>query len=366
MRQILAAAALLTALLLTACGGDDEPDRAFATPEAGTPSAAAGPGLGAIKGYLLEHTASLSASTAELAEQAGRYRALAQGAGGDYGRLLDERRAEVAKVVGEMQASWRTANPEYEEMEGVVAGVPELSEYDTIIDAGADGSDPENAVPFDVELPSGKVLRKPGNFFFLTETSLFGTNADFQAKGVEADLDGDGEVSFPEALPDADHLLAFTRDFAAQARKLDASAKAWTPARADAFQALVTMTPTMSEYFGQWKNSRFIAGNAADEASFAAASRLNDIEDILSGLVLIYDNIRPAVEEADRAQAEQTGRQLERLLAFATDLRKREQAGTRFDAEQADTLGAEAQGRAEAIAGQVSQAAGQLGVELES
>jgi hypothetical protein len=366
LRTILATAALLAALSLAACGGDDETDRAAATPEAGTARTAADPGLGAIKGYLLEHTEALSASTAQLAGQAERYRALVGAAGGDYGRLLGERRAEVAELVGEMQATWRKANPEYEEMEGVVAGVPELSEYDTIIDAGADGSDPENAVPFDVNLPSGKVLRKPGNFFFLTETSLFGTNPDFQAKGAEADLDGDGEVAFPEALPDADHLFAFTRDFAAQARKLDASAKAWTPARADAFQALVTMTPTMSEYFGQWKNSRFIAGNEADKASFAAASRLNDIEDILSGLVLIYDNIRPAVEEADRAQAEQTGRQLERLLAFATDLRKKEQAGTRFDAEQADTLGAEAQGRAEAIAGQVSQAAGQLGVELGS
>jgi hypothetical protein len=161
-------------------------------------------------------------------------------------------------------------------------------------------------------------------------------------------------------------VLAFTRDFAGQARKLDAAARAWKPERADAFQALVTMTPTMSEYFGQWKNSRFIAGSKADEASFAAASRLNDIEDILSGLVLIYENIEPTVAEADQAQADQTGRELKRLHAFAVDLREKEQAGTRFDAEQADTLGAEAQGRAEAIAGQVSQAAGQLGIELES
>ena len=171
----------------------------------------------------------------------------------------------------------------------MVAGVPELSEFDVIIDAGSDASDPESAVPFDVELPGGKVLEQPGNFFFLTETSLFGTNPEFQARGVEPDLDGDGEATFGEALPDADMVMAFTRDFAAQAEELDAAARAWEPTRADALQALVTMTPTMSEYFGQWKNSRFIAGAKADEQSSAASSRLQDIEDILSGLVLIYD-----------------------------------------------------------------------------
>ncbi len=265
-----------------------------------------------------------------------------------------------------MQETWREANPQYEEMEGVVAGVPELSEFDVIIDAGSDASDPEAAVPFDVELPDGEVLEQPGNFFFLTETSLFGTNPAFQAKGAEPDLDGDGETTFGEAVPDADKVFAFTRDFAAQAKALDEAARAWEPERADALQALVTMTPTMSEYFGQWKNSRFIAGAKADEQSFAASSRLQDIEDILTGLVLIYENVEPAVAEADAAQAEQTGRDLAGLRDFAAGLREREQAGTRFDAEQADTLGAEAQARAEAIAGQVSQAAAQLGIELEA
>jgi hypothetical protein len=126
------------------------------------------------------------------------------------------------------------------------------------------------------------------------------------------------------------------------------------------------MTPTMSEYFAQWKSSRFIAGDGADEASFAAASRLQDIEDILSGLVLVYESVKPAVAQADAAQAAQTGRELVRLRAFAAGLREREAAGTSFDAEQADTLGAEAQARAEAIAGQVSQAAARLGIELDA
>ena len=44
------------------------------------------------------------------------------------------------------------------------------------------------------------------------------------------------------------------------------------------------MTPTMSEYFEAWKNSRFVAGAKAEEQGFVAASRLQDIADILGGL----------------------------------------------------------------------------------
>jgi len=362
MARLLCAALLAAALTLPGCGsGDDAADSS--TP---TPAPAAGEDLGAIKTYLLEHTEALAASTSDLARDAEGYRRLAEDAGFDYERLLSDRRDEVRRAVEDMQATWREANPQYEEMEGVVAGVPELSEFDVIIDAGADGSDPENAVPFDVELPGGKVLKQPGNFFFLTETSLFGTNPEFQAREAQPDLDGNGKVAFGEALPDADRLFAFTRDFAAQAKALDAAARKWAPERADALQALVTMTPTMSEYFAQWKDSRFIAGAKAEEQSFVAASRLQDIEDILSGLVLIYDNVQPAIAEADAAQAQQTGSELKKLRDFAAGLRAKEQAGTKFGAEQADTLGAEAQNRAEAIAGQVSQAASQLGIELES
>ena len=60
------------------------------------------------------------------------------------------------------------------------------------------------------------------------------------------------------------------------------------------------MTPTMSEYFEAWKNSRFIAGDKAEEKGFVATSRLQDIRDILGGLVLIYDTIQPSVDEGQR------------------------------------------------------------------
>ena len=124
------------------------------------------------------------------------------------------------------------------------------------------------------------------------------------------------------------------------------------------------MVPTMSEYFGQWKVSRFVEGDAASAEAFNVVSRLSDIRDILTGLEVIYEGVEPAIARIDNEQAAQTGQELADLRAFMAQLHAREQAGKRFAPEQADTLGSEAQERATAIAGQVSQAAAQLGVEI--
>ena len=351
-------------LALAGCGGDDD-DAAETTPKE-TPSAAQGADLGAIKTFLLEHTERLNTDVAKLQSDAQAYYNLAEAADFDYAKLLGEHREEVATAIKELQGAHIQANPAYEEMEGVVAGVPELADYDVIIDAGADGSDPENAVPFSLTTKAGKEYKQPGNFFALIETSVFGTEPKFQAKGVEADLDGDGKVTFPEALPDADFVLAAATEFVKYAKELDESAKQWEPTLEDAFTAVVVMTPTMSEYFGAWKNSRFVAGDKAEEKAFVATSRLSDIRDILGGIVLIYANIQPSIDKVNAEQAQQTKVDLDNLHQFAGRLLSEEEGGKKFTASDADTLGSEAQRNAEAIAGQVSQAAGQLGLKLES
>jgi hypothetical protein len=352
-------AALVAAAVLAGCGGDDTEPTTTQKPQAATD-------LAPVKDYLLDHTSRLQGDTAKLAGQAAAYYRLAKSERFDYGRLLATHRDEVADLVKRMQDTYIDANPAYEEMEGVVAGVPSLADYDVIIDAGSDKSDPENAVPFSIKTPAGRTFQQPGNFFLLVETSLWGTEPQFAAKGVQPDLDGDGNVEFGEAVPDADFLVAATKDFASNANDLDSAARDWQPTTQDAFTALVVMTPTMSEYFEAWKNSRFVAGGNAKEPVFVAASRLQDIAGILNGLVLIYDSVKPSVSEANVQQARQTGSDLKGLHQFAVKLRDKEAGGKKFTASEADTLGSDAQDRAEAIAGQVSQAAGQLGIKLEN
>jgi hypothetical protein len=347
------------AMGVAACGDDDEPTE---TPAAERPA----DDLQPVKDFLLEHTERLSADATKLREQAEAYYALAEGADFDYAKLLEDKRADVKSFVDGAQKTFSSANPAYEEMEGVVAGVPSLADYDVIIDAGADKSDPENAAPITLKTPAGKTYDRPGNFNYLIETSAFGTEPKFAAKGVEPDLDGDGRVSFGESVPDADFYVTAAREFEKTAKELDSAAREWSPTPQDAFTALVVMTPTMSEYFDAWKNSRFVAGDKAQEKAFVAASRLQDIADILGGLQTVYAGVEPRIADDDAAQAKQTKQDLDELTAFAERLRDEEADGKKFSADQAETLGAEAQTRAEAIAGQVSQAAGRLDIQLET
>jgi hypothetical protein len=355
------ALAAVMALGAAGCGGSD--DKSTETQRAATTASAAD--LSAIKEYLLQHTELLVTDVAALREDAEAYYALAKKADFDYAKLLSDDRSDVRGLVKDVQEGFAKANPAYEQMEGVVAGVPQLADFDVIIDAGGDASDPESAVPFSIKTPDGRTFTQPGNFNYLIETSAFGTEPKFAAKGVKPDLDGDGKIEFGEALPDANFLVAAARDFEKNARELDAAARKWAPTQQDAFTALVVMTPTMSEYFEAWKNSRFIAGDKAKEKAFVVASRLQDIADILGGLNLVYANVKPSIAKVDSSQASQTGSSLEKLQSFAEDLRDEEAGGKRFTAQDADTLGSEAQDQAEAIAGQVSQAAGRLGIKLE-
>ncbi len=359
LATLLAVAAL--APVAVACGDDDDDSASTETAQ----SAAADADLGAIKGYLTEHSAALADETAKLKKQGQAYYDLAKASNFNYEQMLEENRDDLNGLLEDAKATYVRANPAYEEMEGIVAGVSSLADYDVIIDAGSSGDDPENAVPFDLELPNGKTLKQPGNFMFLTETALYGTNDDLTAKGVEADLNGNGSVEFGEALPDANTFLATTRDFDKYARELDSEANAFEPTDSDAFSALVIMTPTMSEYFEAWKNSRFVSGSKASEQAFVATSRLSDIADILEGLVFTYDGVEPLVADADPQQAKQTEESLTNLHAFAADLRDKEEAGKKYTAEEADTLGSQAQEQAEAIAGQITQAAAKLNIELE-
>jgi hypothetical protein len=356
--KALASTAAVGGIVLVAGGCGDEGGETSTTAESGTE-------LAAVKEYLTDHTAELVAAVTALRENGERYYELAESSGFDYERLMREHGDEVEALLAESKDAYVKANPAYEEMEGIVAGVPRLSQYDVDIDAGADASDPENAVSFSLDLPSGETLEQPGNLFFVTETALYGTNPDFLAKGTEQDVDGDGREEFGEGIPDAEIYVAAVREFERQAKALDADAQAFEPTPSDAFTALTIMTPTMSEYFEAWKNSRFVAGEGASEQAFVAASRLSDIADILEGLVFTYDEVEPLVASESRAQAEQTSRALGQLLAFVERLRDEEAAGREYSAEEADTLGAEAQRQAEAIAGQVTQSAERLGVELQ-
>ena len=348
---------LILILLMSACA-----PAAGSTPVEENASAA---DLSGIKTYLLDKSSELTTSSRSLKEAGDKYYALAESAGFDYAAMWRSNPAEVSAALMDAKSAWMAASPLYEQMEGIVAGTPSLAEYDVILDAGASGDeDPENAVPFDLTLPDGRVLSKPGNLFGVLESTLWGTDANYTT-GIEADLDGNGTVDFGEKLPEANVLKAGADALDQYTTELGTASSEWQPTESDAFTALVVMVPTMSEYFNSWKNSRFILGDASKQRDFVVISRLADIQNILGSLQIVYSEVKPLVESTDAAQAAQIEQSLEDLKVFVSEVHTREQSGYQHTPEEADVLGAEAQNRATAIAGQVAQIAAKLNITIE-
>lgn len=320
--------------------------------------------LSTLRTYLVDNVTALQTENAALEAAAADYYALAEAAGFDYSALWASEPEAVWAALEAARAAWMTGSPLYEQVEGIVAGVPSLSEYDVILDAGASGEDdPEGGVTFDLTLRDGRVFERPGNLFGVLESTLWGTRPEYSS-GIEADFDGNDEADFGEWLPDADLLLAAAETMRAYTDDLLDSAEAWEPTVEDAFTALVVMTPTMSEYFAAWRNSRFVMGDASTQSDFVVISRLADVENILGGLLVVYDGVSPLVQTVDAAQDSQVRSGLLDLQGYVGDLHAQEQGGRVFTPEEADLFGSEAQQRAQAIAGQLAQVAALAGVTL--
>ena len=344
---------LAALLLLTACAP-------------GTSSSQNKVDLTGVKSYLTGKTTALKSSTATAKQGGDAYYALAKGVDFDYAALWQRQPKEVAKALDDAKKAWLIASPTYEQMEGIVAGVPDLADYDVILDAGASADEGgDNVVPFDLKLPDGRTLPKPGNLFGVTESALWGTFAAYVVKDIEADLNGDGTIGFGEVLPDANVLKAGLDALDSNAGDLVKAADKWTPTEEQAFGALVTMVPTMNEYFESWKASRFVAGENSEQRDFVAISRLADIQDILGGLQIVYTGVSPHVRSADATQDQQIAQNLAGLKEFVAGVYAKEQQGQHFTPEEADTLGAEAQNRATTITGQITQVAGRLNVTIK-
>ena len=325
------------------------------------PAVDAGGDLAAIKDYLTEHSAELAEQTEVLKQRAERTTSSPKPPGFDYEALLRRTARRCRRSSPRVRTPTARRTPAYEEMEGIVAGVPRLAQYDVDIDAGSDASDPENAVSFSLELPDGEVLEAAGQLLVPDRDLVVRDQPGLPRQGRRGRRRRRRRGRVRRGLPDANFLVApRCAQFDEMADQLDADAQEFEPTASDAFTAITVMTPTMSEYFEAWKNSRFIAGGGRP-TSFVAASRLPDIADILEGHRLHLRRGRAADRGGVAAAGRADRKALTDLLAYVEDLRDREEGGEQFTAEQADTLGSEAQRQAEAIAGQVAQAAQRLG-----
>ena len=319
-------------------------------------------GLAQVKAFTLEHNAALIAEAAKMAEAAATYRAIVQKAGGDYAAAWGANAAEITAAIEAMRAQWLAASNQYETIEGIVAGIPSTAKYDLILDAGNPGTEAEDVAEYDLTLPDGTVLQRPGSLFHtITEPLFWGTDAAHVKLAV--DLNGDGLTGAGEALFDADLAQGAAAAMVQWATALEADMAAWEPNRDDAFTAVVTMTPTVGDYFGEWKESQFLGGEGA---AFVAQSRLIDVLGIMGGCQRMYvAAIAPVVAPEDAALDGAITKGFEDLIALVDETREREAAGAIFSPEEADAIGGEAQDLAERIVAQVLQAAAKHGVEIK-
>lgn len=351
---------------LTACSSTSA--ATAPTPEAETETAVtteATADLDAIKQYTMENAEQMKNGTTALLAAAQAYHDLMAAHNFDYAAAWAAQPAELAQAVADAKAGWLQASQYYELDEGVIAGVPSLAFYDVWIDAGPSAAeDPAEAYEWTLTLPNGQTLASPGNFFHsLLEPTIWATKPEFT--GLTVDLDGDGTVAIGEGLPDANVLLGAAQGLDGATDEMITAVADWQPTLSDAFTALVVMIPTMNEYFEQWKLSAYIAGSESEETAFVGFSRLFDINGILNGLNVTYENVAPLVAESDPALHAQIADGFTDLRGYVGDLYSQEQAGTRFNSEQADLFGSEAQAKATALSGQVAQAAALLNVIVE-
>ncbi len=323
-----------------------------------TPQAPENIDLSGVKSFLVSQTAELKDGAAQLQADSDAFYDLAKAANFDYAALWQEHQADVVKLIKAAQSDWITISPIYEQMEGIVAGVPLTNQYDTILDAGEKGD-----TGYDVALPDGTVLPQPGNLFGLLETTLSGTDKD-SIVDMAVDFDGSGTQDFGEVMPNANLLKGYADAMSEQSAALLATAETWEPTPTDVFTALVMNVPTMSDFFNSWKTSRFVMGDEATHEDFAVISRLSDIVDNVGSWQVMWDGLSPVVTVTDASRSAQVESGLGDLHSYVADLFAQEKGGKRVTPEDADIFSSEAQDRATAIVGQIAQVAAEINVEL--
>lgn len=326
-------------------------------------SPAAAADLSGVKTYLNGKLDTQLAGTRALSAAADRYYTLAKGTNFDYKALAKNPQTRAALQAA--RAGWREASPAYEAIEGIVAGVEALSEFDVILDAGTSAADGgEDVVPFDLKLPNGKTLAKPGNLFGVNEGTLWGTVKAYSS-GVAFDVDGNGKMDFGDGLPDANVLKAAAAELHRQSGELRKAANAWKPSREDVFGALVGNVPTVGPvFFEDWKSSPFVIGNQSVRTDFVVISRMADLVGNVSSWRAMYRGLSPDVKAKNAALDTQIQSGLNELALYVNKLVAREQT-RRYTPEQAEGLQREAQNRATVITGRITQAAALLGVRID-
>lgn len=316
-----------------------------------------------VKTYLLEAVTRVRAASEAFVENAAAYAKAVEAAGGDYLRAAAGEKSETRKLIAAMQENYKAMDSfGYETVEGIVGGVEQLAPFDVYLDSGVARTEASSATPVApvvIRTASGRVIDHEGSLFTsLIEPVLWGSNRKYT---VPLDLNGDGVTGARENVPDANILVALAADTHKKIAELAAASEAWQPTIEDCFSAIITMTPTLSGYFDDWKESRY-----AKESSgkFLAVSRVSDMRGIMSSVAVLYRAVHANVERQDAALARAIDRGFHDILSFIDRVEAREKK-REITAAEIDELGNKAREKADKLVPQVEQAAAVLQINLQ-
>ncbi|HEY8900982.1 MAG TPA: imelysin family protein [Chthoniobacterales bacterium] len=307
-----------------------------------------------VKTYLVDTVTKMDSAAHDFEKSAKAYAAIIDENGGDYAKAYAAKKTEIDALVKAMQDDYKAMDSYgYETVEGIIGGVESFTHYDRDLDAGvpkAEGA--ENIAEITLELRNGDKIDQQGSLFtFIIEPTLWGGDKRWV---TPIDLDGDGKIAPRESLPKAEVVLAASTDVAKRIDALLADAKAWKPSNGDCIAAMITMTPTLSDYFEDWKESRY---SATQSGRFYAVSRVSDMRGIMGSCAIMYQAVDPVVAQKDAALAKSIRSGFTGITAFLDKIDAREKAGAdTIQLAEIDEMASQAKEHTDKLVPQIEQA----------
>ena len=307
------------------------------------------------KSYLLQKLEKMTTASEDFVKNSEGYSALVAEHGGSVEAAYKADPKQMEKLVAKLQDDYKAMDSfGYETVEGIVAGVPSLADYDIYLDAGVPASEgPEGVAPVVLVPVNGEKIDKQGSLFtYIIEPMLWSGDKRWV---VSVD-------SGKKSLPRPEVLSAAAKDVNKKLGELLADAKSWNASISDCFGAMVVMTPTLSDYFEDWKESRY---SKEKSGRFQAVSRVSDMRGIMGSCQVMYEAVEKKVAEKDKSLAKSVDSGFKGIMTFLDKIDAREKEGEIKGAE-IDELATQAKEKTDKLVPQIQQSAAVIGVKVES
>lgn len=306
-----------------------------------------------VKNYLVKKLDKIKDASEDFVKNADAYAALVAANGGTVESAYKAKPKEMEKLVSKMQENYKAMDSYgYETVEGIVAGVESMAHYDIYLDAGVPASEgPNDVAPVVLDLGNGQKINKQGALFtFIIEPALWGGDKRWVVPV------GDGKT-----MPRPEVLTAAAKDVNKKIGELVADANAWNASVSDCFGAMVVMTPTLSDYFEDWKESRYSSDKSG---RFQAVSRVSDMRGIMGSCQVMYVAVEKGVAEKDKALAKSVSSGFREIMLFLDKIESREKQGE-IKAAEIDELATQAKEKTDKLVPQIEQSAAVSGVKIQ-